>query len=63
MVMGHLVHRFEGGEIQHKELILSYARHERQLQVYRTIYSLTIAHAKSIRRLSRGRIRRAEVQC
>jgi hypothetical protein len=34
MVMGHLVHRFEGGETQHKELILSYARHERQLQVY-----------------------------
>jgi len=33
MVMGHLVHRYECGEIRHKDLILAYAAHERQLQV------------------------------
>ena len=31
--MGHLVHRFEEGETQHEDLILSYAKHEQQLQV------------------------------
>jgi hypothetical protein len=34
MVMGHLVTRFECGESEHKDLIISYAKHERELQVH-----------------------------
>lgn len=33
MVIGHVVHRFEKGETQHKDLILAYTLHEQQLQV------------------------------
>jgi hypothetical protein len=33
MVVGHLVTRFERGESEHKDLIISYAQHERELQV------------------------------
>ena len=33
MVVSHLVHRYEGGETEHKDLILAYAEHERRLQV------------------------------
>jgi hypothetical protein len=33
MVVGQLVHRYERGETEHKDLILAYAEHEQQLQV------------------------------
>jgi len=36
--MGHLIHRYERGETKQKDLILSYAKHERQLQVHPTLH-------------------------
>jgi len=39
MVLGHIVHRYQRGETQYRDLILAYAKHEQRLQVcipYRT---------------------------
>lgn len=33
MVMGHIVHRYQRGETQYRDLILAYAKHEQRLQV------------------------------
>jgi len=51
MVMGHLVHRFEKGETQHKDLILAYALHEQQLQVLHFDDPSNSEHSKPFGRL------------
>ena len=57
MVVGHLVHRYELGEDQHKDLILSYARHEQKLQVCPApSLPLNLAHTKSLRRVLHWRL-------